>query len=261
MGKKIYVNGGILITTPYFAYRGAGARYGYMDDAEIVEVNAITEDGEPYLEISDEHPQSIFNEYYAKTFFTTLHGIASYFRTSYFESYDILRDKLNEVKDVINDISKFSKEKQYIFYRMCYINIVASLDTFICDIIISKIIQDENLFSSYAEQFCKNCKKNNAEESEDIGRWEQEIIDAIMRTSYGNIDTIKDVLKFLFQISVTDFNGKIKQHFRNRNNFAHRNGRKKDGSYITITKDDILTLIFDVKSFAKQIISQINPEK
>ena len=27
MGKRIYVNGGILITTPFFAYKNAGALY------------------------------------------------------------------------------------------------------------------------------------------------------------------------------------------------------------------------------------------
>ena len=67
MGKRIYVNGGILITTPFFAYKNAGASYDLPpENSEIIEPNTITETGEPYLEISNEHPQSIFNEYYAK---------------------------------------------------------------------------------------------------------------------------------------------------------------------------------------------------
>ena len=77
MGKRIYVNGGILITTPFFAYKNAGASYDLPpENSEIIEPNTITETGEPYLEISNEHPQSIFNEYYAKTFFTTQHTFA-----------------------------------------------------------------------------------------------------------------------------------------------------------------------------------------
>lgn len=77
MGKRIYVNGGILITTPFFAYKNAGALYDTPpENSETIAPNAITETGEPYLEISDEHPQSIFNEYYAKTFFTTQHVFA-----------------------------------------------------------------------------------------------------------------------------------------------------------------------------------------
>ena len=67
MGKRIYVNGGIFITTPFFAYKNAGASYDLPpENSEIIEPNTITETGEPYLEISNEHPQSIFNEYYAK---------------------------------------------------------------------------------------------------------------------------------------------------------------------------------------------------
>jgi hypothetical protein len=69
MGKRIYVNGGILITTPFFAYKNAGAWHDTPpENSEIIEPNAITETGKFYLEISDEQPQSIFNEYYAKTF-------------------------------------------------------------------------------------------------------------------------------------------------------------------------------------------------
>lgn len=57
MGKRIYVNGGILITTPFFAYKNAGAWHDTPpENSEIIEPNAITETGKFYLEISDEQP-------------------------------------------------------------------------------------------------------------------------------------------------------------------------------------------------------------
>ena len=60
MGKRIYVNGGILITTPFFAYKNAGASYDLPpENSEIIEPNTITETGEPYLEISNEQKHSL----------------------------------------------------------------------------------------------------------------------------------------------------------------------------------------------------------
>ncbi len=75
MEKIIYVNGGIVINTPYFKCVDAGA---FLDSppvgAEIIEPNTVNNNGYRFLEINDEHPQSIFNAYYAK------YEFASYYR-------------------------------------------------------------------------------------------------------------------------------------------------------------------------------------
>lgn len=67
--KKIYVNGGVAIYTPFFCYKDAGA--GYKEPpvgAEIMECDDKI-DGCPCIKITAEKVPSIFNEYYAKTFF------------------------------------------------------------------------------------------------------------------------------------------------------------------------------------------------
>ena len=74
------------------------------------------------------------------------------------------------------------------------------------------------------------------------------------------IDTIKDILKELFKVSIIDTNGKMKKHFYYRNLLAHRNGRKKDGGYINITNEELKSLITDTQSIAKQIQTKIKPE-
>ena len=42
-----------------------------------------------------------------------------------------------------------------------------------------------------------------------VAQWEQKVIEYVMRTSYSNIDTIKDILKELFKVSIIDTNGKM----------------------------------------------------
>lgn len=158
MGKRIYVNGGILITTPFFAYKNAGASYDLPpENSEIIEPNTITETGEPYLEISNEHPQSIFNEYYAKTFFTTQHTFAYFFQKDFIGSYNDFKQRIDEIQSVIN-IKGLDEQKQNIINKLSYINIITSLDTFICDIILTKIIQDEESFNNFFNSI-PPCKK------------------------------------------------------------------------------------------------------
>ena len=241
MGKRIYVNGGILITTPFFAYKNAGALYDTPpENSEIIEPNTITETGEPYLEISDERPQSIFNEYYAKTFFTTQHTFAYFFQKDFIGSYNDFEQRIDEIQSVIT-----------------------SLDTFICDIILTKIIQDEESFNNFFNSI-PPCKKKDEmtklKEDNLVAQWEQKVIEYVMRTSYSNIGTIKDILKELFKVSIIDTNGNMKNHFYYRNLLAHRNGRKKDGGYINITNKELESLIIDTQSIAKQIQTKIKPE-
>jgi hypothetical protein len=263
MGKRIYVNGGILITTPFFAYKNAGALYDTPpENSETIAPNAITETGEPYLEISDEHPQSIFNEYYAKTFFTTQHVFAYFFQRDFIKSYNDFKQRVDEIRSVIN-IKGLDKQKQSVINKLSYINIITSLDTFICDIILTKIIQDEDNFNKFFNSI-PPCKKkdemNKLKEDNLVAKWEQKVIEYVMKTSYSNIDTIKDILKDLFKISIVDKNGSMKKHFYYRNLLAHRNGRKKDGSYINITNEELKDLINDTQSIATQILTKIKPE-
>nr|DAM09070.1 MAG TPA: PSP RiboL-PSP-HEPN [Caudoviricetes sp.] len=263
MGKRIYVNGGILITTPFFAYKNAGASYDLPpENSEIIEPNTITETGEPYLEISNEHPQSIFNEYYAKTFFTTQHTFAYFFAKDFIGSYNDFKQRIDEIQSVIN-IKGLDEQKQNIINKLSYINIITSLDTFICDIILTKIIQDEESFNNFFNSI-PPCKKKDEmtklKEDNLVAQWEQKAIEYVMRTSYSNIDTIKDILKELFKVSIIDTNGKMKKHFYYRNLLAHRNGRKKDGGYINITNEELKSLITDTQSIAKQIQTKIKPE-
>lgn len=72
MGKKIYVNGNIIIKTRYFKFKdNCGACYREPPEGtEIWEANKI-ENGSKFFEITDKNPQSIFNDYYAKGGFTT----------------------------------------------------------------------------------------------------------------------------------------------------------------------------------------------
>lgn len=260
MSKKIYVNGGILITTPYFRYSGGGTLYSVPPEgAEMIETNRTNENGS-YLEINDEHPQSIFNEYYAATFFTTSHAWADFFHRDYIEAYNDYLERIDNINEVVS-IEDLDEKQQTIVHRLLFISIVASLETFICDIVLTKITRDEESFHKYFESrpYSDDKKEKMLQlKNDNIGRLEQLIIEEVMKTTFSNMDTIKDVFKDVFNISISDTSGKIRKHFYCRNLLAHKNGRKKDGSYMNITKNNLNTLVENSKNFVMQIMQELN---
>ena len=62
MGKKIYVNGGILIDTPFFTCCDGGALFDIQPEgAGVLETNCIIEN-HPCLKIDDNNPQGTEKE-------------------------------------------------------------------------------------------------------------------------------------------------------------------------------------------------------
>lgn len=70
MATKVYVEGGILVNTPYLKYKNAGEYFvNAPEDATVVPTN-VEDDNGKYLLIDEKHPQSIFDEYYSQSWFS-----------------------------------------------------------------------------------------------------------------------------------------------------------------------------------------------
>lgn len=259
MSKKIYVNGGILIDTPYFVCSEGGCGYSEQPEGtEILETNSIVE-GYPCLKINDDNPQSIFNEYYAKDFLTACYAGAEFYYKRYNEAYNDHLQRVQDIQEIIN-IKGLDIKQRKIVNRLSYLSIVASLETFICDTVLTKITGDEDIFLNFFNRMPKGTEKEKMQKMRDanlIGKWEQAVLEHVMKTSYSNIDTIKEVYKEVFNVSIADLKGKMKSIFWNRHKLAHRNGRNKDNSYINISNEQLNILINDIGDFINQILEKI----
>ena len=255
--KKIYVEGNILITTPFFKYSNAGAFFpNPPEGAEIIKEEELKNGT---LIIDEENPQSIFNEYFAKGGFSTYYIGAEFLYKTFQDVYNDYCERINDIKEVINHKVESSKHQE-ILNRMYYMSIVTSVDTFVSDIIVTKVIESEETFHKYSNSeilpdnkkgyFSKLRKKN-------IGKWEQEIIEYIMRGSYTDVRTIKKVFKDLFHVDFKDKKNKMSSHFRNRHIIAHKNGRMKEGKYLIISKSDLSTLVSDSNEFVEEVMLEI----
>ena len=258
MKKKIYVEGDILIATPFFKFSNAGAYYlSPPEGAEIIKEEELKNST---LIIDEENPQSIFNEYFARGGFTSYYEGAEFLYNIFQDVYNDYCERIADIKEVINHKVESSKHQE-ILNRMYYMSIVTSVDTFVSDIIVTKVIESEDTFHKYSNsQFLPKTKKEYLSKlrKKNIGKWEQEIIECIMEGSYTRVKRIRKILKDLFHVNFKDRSNKMSSHFSNRNRIAHKNGRIKDGSYLAISKNDLSTLISDSNEFVEEIMFEIS---
>lgn len=266
-GKKIYVNGGVVIKTSFFRYQDAGASYDTPPEGcEQIECKDQIE-GQPCIIIKEDCAPSIFNEYYAKTFFSTLYEWAPFLHKTYNDCYTEYKNNITEISELMA-INGISKQVENTLLRQVFISIIAAVDTFVCDTILTRISDDKESFYTYFRKIildkCPKDMKTKKKEAlermwnkNEMDSAEQEVFDNVLNTSYSNIKTIKELYKLLFGISVYDTDGKMKKHFRTRHLIAHRNGRKKSGEYYNCSKDKIKDLIADANDFIHQIVDKL----
>ena len=257
MGKIIYIKGTLVINTPYFKLKEAGCLYETPPEgAEIWEPNK----GDAIFEINDNNPQSIFNEYYAEGGLTLCYQGAEFLYKTYKGVYDDYKERIVDLKSIIN-INTESDKHQQILFRLLYLSVIASLETFVSDIIITKITECEESFERYYKDFIQENKQEKLEKWLSkgwVGKREQEIIDHAQRLSYSDIKMIKKSFKKIFDLKIEYNTDNIKKHIEKRHIIAHKNGRTKDNKYLTFNESDLNILISDTDNFVDYIMSTID---
>lgn len=263
MANKLYVDGGILINTRFFTCINAGCLYNERPEgAEVIEPTTYVE-GQKCLIIDDEHPLSMFNEYYARTFFTSLYQGADYLNKSYEDCYNEFILSLNDVRSIRSITIRQDNGVEAALMKMLYVNVITILDAFICSVILSTVVRNEEIFVNYYNQMISNNVKISLEKyliKEERGLWEQGIVKEIMLTSYSNIKTIKNAFKAMGMAKPQDPNDIISRHFHNRHLLVHRNGKMKDGRILMVNAEMIDSLLVDIEGFANQIMRIIGIE-
>ena len=265
MGKKIYVNGGILVNTRYFAFPAGGEVFCSEQPEGSILIDPTDEyEGSKCLIIDDEHPQSIFNTYYAKTFLTSLYSGAEYYKNNYLDCFNETEGELLEVEKILSAISSVKQGVRDSLMKFLYINVVTILDSFICSIILSTIVRDEILFLNYYQIMIgnrDNTKLDKYLKDDNRGLWEKEIVDIILHTPFENMKNIKKAFGAIGLEKPQDNNGVMSKHFHNRGVLVHRNGKKKEGGRLVVTEEMVRKLLADTENFISAIKNSIPQDK
>lgn len=258
--KTYYVKGGILVNTPFFRNWEVTAGAGDIDSSgiETLPTNRKLDSGEAYLLIDDKNPQSIFANFIAASFFTTGYMWAPLFSRQYSDDFFEFSERLNEARQLMAvGGTESGKEIQAMISRNAVSVIFTAYDTFIADIILTRIITDEDAFYYFAAKYSRwgsvknNIIKNNNAEAE------QKLIEEILSTSFcsthNNVEAIIQDL-FGFEIKITK---KIKDLFKKRHLLVHRGGRRMDGSYLSYDQEDFEYVFKTVYDFVSKIVEKI----
>lgn len=247
MGKKIYVNGDVVVKTMYFAPRDVGCGYHEPpeDIDEVIEPQDEVEGCKCFL-IDDEHPQSLFNEYYAKGDAASDSILASYLSASYEESIREYGQRIGEICNVVKKVSDWDATNQAVVYKMAYVNILTALDAFLCYVIIKRSLQDEEWFKDLMFELAPKNKRGKWQSLIDEGKygdWEQDAIRYLQETSLLNVEKVDDAIKCL-KFERLEYDRKtMKSYFRIRHLLVHRSGRRRDDTEEKVTYDMLAELI------------------
>ena len=128
MGKIVYVNGNIIVKTQYFLPKDVGCGYSTPPEGTSMVIEPEYEvEGVKCLLIDDDHPQSLFNEYYAKDDVTADSIATSYLAASYIDSINEYKKRIGETCDVVKRVAEWEAPERTLVYKMAYVNILTRL--------------------------------------------------------------------------------------------------------------------------------------
>lgn len=246
MGKVIYVNGNIVITTKFFVPKEIGCGYQTaLEGAEVVEPTDVI-DSLKCLLIDDEHPQSLFNEYYARDDVFSDSIATSYFIATYLDCIKEYCIRVSNTCDVIRKVEDWADREKRLVYKMAYVNILTVLDAFLCHVLLKRCVEDEQLFKAFMFKLAPSNKKDKWKRLQEVGKegeWEQDAITFVLESSFINTEKLDELIKKIGLRRLKYDRAIMREHFRVRHLIVHRSGRQRDDNEVLVTFDSLKELI------------------
>ena len=260
MGKSRYVNGNIFIKTRYFAPKDLGCGYKTPPEgSEFIEANVFVS-GMKCLLIDDDHPQSLFNEYYAQEDVVSDSLTPSYLHVSFNECINEYGKRIGEICEVVRKVADWDDASRSLVYKMSYVSILTALDAFICYILLRRSVKDEKLFDDLMFELgtkskCEKWRKLRREGQ--IGEWEQDAIRHVLETSFINTEKIDKCINKVGMERLDYDREKLGGLFRIRHLIVHRSGRQRDDNEVSVSFEQLRDLINECHTFVGAVYDSL----
>lgn len=208
----------------------------------------ITEYGKKYLEDNQEKLKMII----AEEKFLQQHS-------------SIIRDYFNEFNKSIENIKELTKitsintTLQLHYFNMLYSSVITSLETYLADALKFHLSEKEEYLIKFVETFqdFKNVKCDFNDIFNLCSSIENTVEEGLRSFLYHNLPKIQGIYKATFDINFQPINELMKS-ISIRHDLVHRNGKNKNGSNHSITKNNVLELCDKTLSFIENIEEQFN---
>ncbi|MBE2206591.1 MAG: hypothetical protein IAE84_03345 [Saprospiraceae bacterium] len=174
--------------------------------------------------------------------------------------YSTFLQAIEEIRALFE--SPFDSWAKETLYRILYVNIITSLEVFLSDAFINTVLRDRKLIRNFVQTTPDFSKRtlNLDEIFKRIDSIEDEVKVYLLNFIWHNLQKVKPMYKETLAVNFPDNTDNIFRAVSIRHDIVHRNGKKKDGSHVNISSEDIKQLLADVSRFAEFLAFQLMGE-
>ena len=201
----------------------------YGGDGDISDID----DG---ISVEEDFPEEDYEEEYKSVFFD---------------------EHVRETIDVLDKIEVLDESSKKLLYRTLYANVISSMEAYLSDRLIQKVLSSEETKRHFVENFkdFEDVKISLSDIYENIENIESRIKKSLREIIYHHLPRIRNIYKSTLNIDLGDISDLMKC-VSIRHDIVHRNGKDKDGNLQVINKNDVEELATKVTEFIRNIESQ-----
>ena len=173
------------------------------------------------------------------------------YKSAYFDEH------VRETIDVLDKIEVLDESSKKLLYRTLYANVISSMEAYLSDRLIQKVLSSEETKRHFVENFkdFEDVKISLSDIYENIENIESRIKKSLREIIYHHLPRIRNIYKSTLNIDLGDISDLMKC-VSIRHDIVHRNGKDKDGNLQVINKNDVEELATKVTEFIRNIESQ-----
>jgi hypothetical protein len=175
------------------------------------------------------------------------------------EFYDNFKLAIESIKLLSHQSPLLKEDFQQSLDRMLYVHIITAMESYLSDAFTNVVLSDElnvrKLVEKTPELWTRTL--NLGDIFLRLDSLNSEVQKYLMELIYHRLDKVRELYRHTLNIQFPEDLSSIFKAIINRHDIIHRNGKRKDGSTLTITSEDVSFLLDEVTSFVKEVDKQL----
>lgn len=179
-------------------------------------------------------------------------------------------EHVKDTIEVLDKIDVLDERSRKLLYRTLYANVISSMEAYLSDRLIQKVMSSEETKRKFVEGF-KDYKDEKIVVSDvfkHLENLDSRIIKTLREIIYHNLPRVKNIYNSVLGINLGEkiVISDLMKCIGIRHDIVHRNGKDKEGNLQDISKEDVLELAEKVSKFIGSIeyeflLQGINPDE
>lgn len=168
-------------------------------------------------------------------------------------------EHVKETIDVLDKIDCLDETYRKLLYRTLYANIISSMEAYLSDRIISRVLSSPESKRRFVETYkgYKEFKLSLSDIYKKIDNIDSCIIKTLRGIIYHNLPVVRNIYKTALDVEIGDVS-ELMRCVAVRHDIVHRNGKDKKGALHDITKEDVFNLAKIVSDFIQNIENEFS---